>query len=408
VARLVGPTLTKWVAPTTIMLGTLLSYIDRQVLAVLAPTILLDTGLSANDYGNAISAFSFAYMLGNPLWGSLLDSVGLRLGMLLAVGLWTIASASHAWVGGFIGFAVARAVLGFGEGAAFPGAMKTAAESLPTSQVSRGTALGYSGASLGALITPLLITPIALKFGWQTAFLITGVLGAAWLITWLAVSKPPFLPLKKRSAFKMTWPNLLERRCWVVGSSFGLGAVALGIVAYLSPLYLNRALGLTQADIGKVVWIPMVGWEAGYFFWGWVADRYLSDMKDRQRPARIFVLLTFLALPSVFITQTHSVAITLALLFWATFVADGFVVTSLRVGMRIYPAARTGMVAGIGSGSWSAVQALVIPIYGRWVDLRWFGTIFVTMSLLPIAGTLLWFWLSRKPELWNGNSGSDV
>lgn len=382
------------------MLSTLLSYIDRQVLAVLSPTILHDTGLSANAYANAISAFSIAYMLGNPLWGSFLDYVGLRTGMLLAVGLWTAASTSHAWVTGFLGFAVARAVLGFGEGAAFPGAMRTAAESLPPNQVSRGMALGYSGASLGALITPLLITPIALRFGWQTAFLITGLFGAVWLVLWLAISRPPFLKRVNRGALKIVWPNLLERRFWVVAASFGLGAVALGIVAYLSPLYLNRALGLNQADIGKVVWIPMVGWEAGYFFWGWIADRYLTDMPDRRRPALIFSLLTILALPSILVTQTHSLAITLALLFWATFVADGFVVTSLRVGMRLYPADRTAMVAGIGSGSWSAVQALVLPIYGRWVDLQWFGTIFVTMSLLPILGTALWFWCSRKEDLW--------
>src|SRR5262249_19677638 len=102
--------------------------------------------------------------------------------------------------------------------------------------------------------------------------------------------------------------------------------------------------------------IPMVGWEAGYFFWGWVADRYLADMRDRRTPARIFLLLTFLALPSIFVTHTNSLAVVLALLFWATFVADGFVVTSLRVGTRIYPADRTAMVAGIGSGSWSAVR----------------------------------------------------
>jgi MFS transporter, ACS family, hexuronate transporter len=70
------------------------------------------------------------------------------------------------------------------------------------------------------------------------------------------------------------------------------------------------------------------------------------------------------------------------------------------VGMRIYPPDRTAMVAGIGSGSWSAVQALVLPVYGRWVDLKWFGLIFVTMSLLPIVGTTLWFWLSGKQELW--------
>jgi ACS family hexuronate transporter-like MFS transporter len=144
----------------------------------------------------------------------------------------------------------------------------------------------------------------------------------------------------------------------------------------------------------------MVGWEAGYFFWGWIADKYLHTMPDWRKPARIFVLLTFLALPSLLVTQTHSVPLTLALFFWATFVADGFVVTSLRVGMRIYPAEKTGMVAGVGSGSWSAVQALILPVYGRWVDLRWFSTIFVTMSLLPIVGTALWLALSRKKDIW--------
>src|SRR5262249_24345098 len=102
-----------WVAPTTIMLSTLLSYIDRQLLSVLSPMILNETGLTAQSYTTAISAFSIAYMIGNPLIGSLLDNVGLRAGMMMAVALWTVASTSHAWVSGFLGFAVARAVLGF-------------------------------------------------------------------------------------------------------------------------------------------------------------------------------------------------------------------------------------------------------------------------------------------------------
>jgi len=389
-----------WVAPATIMLCTLLSYIDRQVLAVLSPMILSDTGLSAAAYANAISAFSIAYTIGNPLWGSFLDYVGLRIGMLAAVTLWTAASTSHAWVAGFLGFAAARAVLGFGEGAAFPGALRTAAEALPPDRQSRGMALGYSGASLGAIITPIIITPVALRYGWRTAFWITGAFGVAWLVTWLFVSRPPFLPAARRSTLKIEWPNLLERRFWVIVSSFGLGAVALGVVAYLSPLYLNRALGLSQAELGRVLWIPMVGWEAGYFFWGWVADRYVAAMPNRDRAARIFVLLTFLSLPMALATLSNSLVVVLGLLFWATFIADGFVVMSLRVGIRIYSKERTAMVAGIGSGSWGVVQAIILPVYGRWVDLQWYSLIFISMSLLPVAGTVLWLWLTRKEELW--------
>ncbi|MEP6962613.1 MAG: MFS transporter, partial [Acidobacteriota bacterium] len=109
-----------WVGSFVMMACSWLSYVDRQILAVLSPTILADTGMSTQTYATVVSAFSFAYMIGNPLWGSLLDYIGLRVGMLIAVGIWTVASASHAAMGGFWGFAAARALLGFGEGATFP------------------------------------------------------------------------------------------------------------------------------------------------------------------------------------------------------------------------------------------------------------------------------------------------
>lgn len=385
-----------WVAPTTMMVCTLLSYIDRQVLAVLSPTILKDTGLTQSEYTQAVSVFSLTYLITNPLWGSVIDYLGLRIGMLMAVALWTVSSASHAYVGTFLGFAIARGFLGLGEGAAFPGALRTAVESLPRSKQSRGMALCYSGASLGALITPFIVTPIALAYGWQSAFLITGAFGLLWLMLWPFVARPPFLPEHNRQGkLKITWPDFRDRRTWVIMSSFGLGGMALGVVGYLSPLYLNRVLGLTQSEVSAVVWIPFVGWEIGYFFWGWIADRYAAHT---SRPKNIFLLLTVLSLPIAFVTMTRSVPITIALFFWATFIADGFVVMSLRVGSRIFPKEQTGMVAGIGSGSWGAVQFLILPLYGRWFDGGWHTWCFVSMSLLPALGTMAWLVLSKPWE----------
>jgi ACS family hexuronate transporter-like MFS transporter len=383
-----------WVPSGVLMLSSLLSYVDRQVLAVLSPTILHDTGLSSAAYTDALSAFSIAYMVANPLWGSVLDFVGLRAGMLMAVAIWTVASVSHAWVAGFVGFALARAVLGFGEGATFPGGLKTAMEALPPDRQARGMAIGYSGASLGAIVTPLIVTPIALHYGWQMAFLVTGVMGVVWLGLWWKAARPPFLPEPVRTKLVFRLPNLMERRFWLVVASFGLGAVALGVISSLSPLYLNRAMGLSQAELGRILWIPMVGWEAGYFFWGWVADRYVGS--DEARTVRVFLLLTALALPSALITRTNSWVVAVAFFFWAMFIADGFVVMSLRVGARLYPLSQAGLVAGIGSGSWAAVQAIVLPVYGRWFSHQQYEAIFVSMSLLPVVGTGLWMWLNRN------------
>ena len=392
----------EWVPSATMMLCGVLAYIDRQTLAVLAPTILQDTGLTAEAYGKALSAFSFAYMIGNPLWGSFLDFVGLRVGMLLAVTVWTLASTSHAWVGGLLGFIVARSVLGFGEGAAFPGGLRTSVESLPANRQGRGMALCYSGASLGSLITPFIVVPIALHFGWRAAFLITGALGAAWLGLWWTVARPHWLHRQSGTSITFRWPNLLERRSWVVASSFGLGAIALGVVAYLSPLYLNLALGLDQAQVGKVIWIPSVGWEIGYFFWGWVADRWGTE---RDQVARVLLLLAFLALPLAAVTRVDSVGAALALFCWAMFVADGFVVMSLRVGARIYPVDSTGMAAGIGVGSWSAVLTALLPLWGRWFDRGWYEATFVMVGVMPMLGTALWLWLTHTPGLWTQTEG---
>jgi ACS family hexuronate transporter-like MFS transporter len=389
------------------MLCTLLGYIDRQVLAALSPTILSETSMSQYEYTLAVSAFSIVYTIMNPVFGSFLDHIGLRRGMTIAVLIWTVASVSHAGLNGLIGFALARALLGFGEGAAFPGALRTAAEALPLNKQSRGMALGYSGASMGALITPPIIIPIAQRYGWRFAFLLTGILGLLWLVLWWRVARPPFLPAQTadeqaRRPLKIRWPDLRERRVWVVVSGFGLGGLALGVAAYLSPLYLNRALGLSQTQLGNILWIPMVGWEAGYFFWGWVADRFAAN---EPRPVRIFVLLTILSLPTAFMTLTSSWVIAVALFTWSTFIADGFVVMSLRVGSRIFPADRIGMVAGIGSGSWGAVQAVIQPVYGAWFDRRWYAATFISMSLLPLLGTLLWLWFS-KPWAANASVGT--
>ena len=372
------------------LMVSFISYLDRNTLAVLAPTILKETHLSNQQYGFIISAFSIAYMLGNPVWGFLLDRIGLRRGMTASVFLWTVASTLHAFVAGLPGFAVARSVLGFGEGATFPGGLRTVSETLTPSQRSRGIAVSYSGGSLGAVLTPLIVTPIALHFGWRAAFLFTGFTGLCWLCAWPFVARG--LSRVGTNVFA-TMPKLWERRCWALICAYGLCAIPLAFCIYATPIYLSKVLGLSQSTIGKLLWIPPLGWEIGYFTWGWIADRVT---RNTVRPVALMLTLTLLGLPLGLVPLTRSVSISMFAFFFSMFIASGFVILALRYGMGVYSSDHVGLVAGIGAGSWSAIVALIMPVIGHMFDRGAYGSAFYLVAAIPVVGFIGWLGFSRN------------
>src|SRR4051812_41416890 len=221
-ARAQTPLMLWWPA-IVMMLGTLLSYVDRASLALLSPMFLSATHMTAQQYSWCISAFSFAYMFSALAWGSILDRVGLRIGMAISLAIWMVSSASHALVGSFMGFAVARAALGIGEGSIFPGGFRTALDSLPVDKQARGIALAYSGSSLGSIAAPIILTPIAIAYGWRIAFLVTPALALVWLFVWLGTVDPSTFPNKTRTAQRMAFPDMRERRFWSLVASYALG-----------------------------------------------------------------------------------------------------------------------------------------------------------------------------------------
>jgi ACS family hexuronate transporter-like MFS transporter len=374
------------------LLCSLLSYLDRQTLAVLSPMMLVDLGWNAETYSQVISAFSIAYMLGNPIWGAVIDRIGVRPGMTAAVAIWTVASGAHALLTGFLGFAAARALLGFGEGATFPGGLRTATDSLPSDKQGRGIAIAYSGGSLGAILTPVLVTPIAVAWGWRAAFAVTALAGFLWIVVWRRTVDFASFAGHRRTQ-QLTLPNVFERRFWSLVASYGLGALPLGPILYLAPLYLSQVLGFTQAQLGYVLWIPPLGWELGYFFWGWFVDRYATG---NRRPAWLFFTLAVLGTPLSGLTRFQNPAVVLAVMFWATFVVAGFVVVSLRTSALVYPKEQTALVAGIAAGSWSALVAIILPVLGALFDARRYDAAFHIMTCAPILGVGLW-WLLTLP-----------
>lgn len=387
-----------WIPSFTMLLVSLISYVDRNTLALLAPTILQETGLSVEQYGFIISAFSVAYMIANPVWGVLLDRFGLRRGMTASVTLWTLASTIHALASGFWHFALARAALGFGEGATFPGGLRAAVQSLPGHRQSRGIAVAYSGGSLGAVITPLIVTPVAVAWGWRGAFLATGFIGLCWLGLWAVVSRRPDMRARRQAAAVKPHVRWRDLRVWAFMAAYAMGGFPLAFVLYQSAIYLNRVMGASQADVGKVLWIPPLGWEIGYFTWGWLTDRLASGAQPIRAYRTLLGVAAVLSLPLAATARTASYPLVLWQLFFAMFVAAGFVIVPISYATRIFSAANAGLIAGLGAGGWGALVALIMPLFGWLFDQRRYEQAFLSAALLPVAGYTIWSIINRSTK----------
>jgi ACS family hexuronate transporter-like MFS transporter len=296
-----------------------------------------------------------------------------------------------------LGFSLARGLLGFGEGATFPGGMRTAVESLPADRRGRAIALSFSGGTLGGVAAPLIAVPIALKYGWRSAFLVTGGLGLTWMVLWSLIARPPFLVLGAPKSKKLAWPNPFERRFWALVFSYALPAIAPGPILSVIPLYLSAAtgvggLGVSQAELGRILWMPPLAWGFGYFFWGWAADRYATD---NHRPIRMFLLLTVFSLAFGLTTATTSVGVAMLIISWAAFIGGGFQMVALKVGAYTYPREQAALMSGIASGSWALVNYVLLKFLGPLFNAHRYAEAFWLITALPAVGIAIWLVLSR-------------
>src|SRR5215831_3557146 len=200
----------RWIICTLLFLAATINYIDRQVIAILKPTLQRQFGWTEIDYSNIVFAFQFAYAVGLLVAGRVIDRIGTKTGFAIAILIWSLAAVAHAWATGIgqvfaplftavglvysasvVGFIVVRLALGIGEAGNFPAAIKTVAEWFPKKERALATGIFNSGSTVGAIIAPLIVPPLAVAFGWQAAFVALGVIGLLWLILWFAFYDPP-------------------------------------------------------------------------------------------------------------------------------------------------------------------------------------------------------------------------
>src|SRR4051794_37099718 len=175
----------RWVICALLFFATTINYVDRGVLGVLEPTLQKSIKWSATQYGDINAAFTAAYAIGFLVVGRLIDRVGTRIGYAIALVVWSLAAAAHALARTPLGFGVARFFLGLGEAGTSPSAIKPTAEWFPRRERALATGIFNAGSNIGAVLAPVIVPVLAQRFGWQSAFVVTGLLGLVWVFFWL-------------------------------------------------------------------------------------------------------------------------------------------------------------------------------------------------------------------------------
>lgn len=299
----------RWWVITLIALATVINYIDRQSLSVLWPEIVKDLFPDQSDferkqiYANISVIFVFSYAFGQAIFGKIFDWVGTRLGFVLAIGVWSLATAAHALAQGAISFSIVRSILGIAEAGNWPGAAKSNAEWFPTKERALAQGIFNSGAAIGGIVSIPLIALMAVYFSWKMVFIIVGLVGLLWLVPWLALvkappEKHPWLTVEERDYIltdqkasqgteetedaeeeeyvPTTAGVLSHKQSWgVIVSSAAIDPIWWLFVFWI-PIYLNEVYGMDVKSIGIYGWVPYVGAMFGAWFGGILAQNRMK------------------------------------------------------------------------------------------------------------------------------------
>jgi MFS transporter, ACS family, aldohexuronate transporter len=393
----------RWGICALLLVSTTINYVDRQVIAILKPTLVQEFGWSDERiYAAIVVAFQLAYAIGLLLGGRFIDRVGLRIGFVIAVAVWSVAAAGHALAhrltglelpaividaklgfsimtlgGAAAGFALMRFLLGLGEAANFPASIKTVAEWFPKKERAFATGIFNSGSNIGALLTPLIVPWVALHWGWEWAFIATGMSGVLWVLAWLAFYRPPESHPKVSSAelaFIQSDPR--DPPAGKVSSLALLGyrqthAFALGkfftdpvwwLYLFWIPDFLSRTYQLDLKSIGLPLITIYLMADVGSVGGGWLSSRLIGLGWSVNRARKVTMLIcASCAAPVVLTSRVSNLWVAVVLVGLAAAAHQGWSANLFTLASDMFPKRAVGSVVGLGGMS-GAIGGIVLSL----------------------------------------------
>ncbi|TRX59519.1 MFS transporter [Fulvivirga sp. M361] len=408
----------RWIIIGLICLATVINYIDRSALGIMWPSISEDVGMTKSDYALILNIFMVAYAVGQSVSGRMFDKIGTRMGFVISITVWGIATILHSAARNLLTFSVFRALLGLGEAGNWPGAVKSNAEWFPLKERAMAQGIFNSGAALGSVVAPPLIAILWAAFGWKMTFILVGVLGLLWVIPWILINKAlpakhPWITEEEKQHIlgeseekETTEPSqslsmsqiLSHRASWaVLVSRFFVEPIWWLFVGWM-PIYLADQYGFNVKEIGFFAWVPYVGAALGSLSGGYYAGEQMRKGatvdKARKRTISIGGLIMFLGLvATVLFADTALVFVIIV-----AFVLYGFqfVISNIQtIPSDLFQGPSVGSLAGLG-GTVGVFSVIIMNFLVPVISAYSYVPIFLMIAAFVPLGVGSIYWLAKE------------
>jgi ACS family hexuronate transporter-like MFS transporter len=404
----------RWVICALLFFATTINYVDRGILGVLAPDLQRELGWSDTEYGDINAAFSLAYALGFLVVGRFIDRAGTRIGYAVALVVWSLAAAGHALARSAFDFGLARFGLGFAEAGNFPAAVKTTAEWFPRRERALATGIFNAGSNVGAVLAPLAVPVIALAWGWQAAFLITGLGGLVWVAFWLPLygqpdRHPRVTPAElawihsdpPESTARVPWLSLLpHRQTWAFAAGKFLTDPIWWFYLFWSAKFLSDQFGVDLKHLGPPLIVIYLMADVGSVAGGWLSSALLKHGWTANAARKTALLVCALCVvPVAFAPVVSHAWVAVVLIGLAAAAHQGFSANLFTLTSDLFPRRAVGSVVGIGGTAGAVGGILMQAMSGRIKD--WTGsylTMFVVAGSVYVLSVLVVHLLAPRLE----------